>query len=240
MATKIGNRESLAQQLIKELKNFITKGEMKPNEKLPTEQALIEKYGVSRSVVREAIAGLRADGLVITRQGVGAFVHDKPRIILEQFNPVTLQEILHILQLRGSLETTAAALAAKNRTDEDLKIIKEKLDEFFRTVDRKKNVASLDYEFHLAISVASANPYFSKLMKHFGAQIIPHSRIDLYRMPTDEYEFLQSVKSEHEEIYQAIADQDPERASKAMHDHLQRGLERYELLNQENIEKETA
>jgi DNA-binding FadR family transcriptional regulator len=67
-------RQGLTHRVIAELREKIAGGELKPGDKLPTEQALIRHFGVSRTVIREAIAGLRADGLVLPRQGVGVFV----------------------------------------------------------------------------------------------------------------------------------------------------------------------
>src|SRR6478672_887147 len=70
---------SLTHVLIERLTAQITSGELTPGAQLPTEQELIAATGVSRTVVREAVAALRAEGLVLTRQGVGAFVADAPR-----------------------------------------------------------------------------------------------------------------------------------------------------------------
>src|SRR3546814_7635124 len=67
-------RQGLTHRVIAELRGRIESGALKPGDKLPTEQALIRHFGVSRTVIREAVAGLRADGLVEPRQGVGVFV----------------------------------------------------------------------------------------------------------------------------------------------------------------------
>src|SRR3546814_9561203 len=69
-------RQGLTHRVIAELRGRIESGALKPGDKLPTEQALIRHFGVSRTVIREAVAGLRADGLVEPRQGVGVFVQE--------------------------------------------------------------------------------------------------------------------------------------------------------------------
>src|SRR5579871_6241030 len=96
----------LTAELIERLTTDITSGSLPPGSQLPTEQEMIAATGVSRTVVREAVAALRAEGLVNTRQGVGAFVSTNARrpfrIEFEKLS--SLQEVVQVLELRMGLE----------------------------------------------------------------------------------------------------------------------------------------
>ena len=105
-------------QLVHHLGTDIRAGRYKPTERLPTEQELMARFDVSRTVVREAVAGLKAEGLVVTRQGSGAFVAQNPtgkpfRIVQDDLKSIT--EVLNVLQLRLAVEIEAAGAAALER-----------------------------------------------------------------------------------------------------------------------------
>src|SRR6185312_3879483 len=97
-------------------------GRLEPGARLPTEQALTRAARVSRTVVREAVAALRAEGLVVTRQGVGAFVGETARrpFRIEPSELGTLREVLQVMELRTGIEIEAAGLAAERRTRANL------------------------------------------------------------------------------------------------------------------------
>lgn len=232
MAGKLEPRQSLSAQLIAELRELIANGTFKPGDKLPSENELIRRYSVSRTVVREAISGLRADGILVTRQGVGAFVTNQTGKRLEPFNPEDLKAVLHMIEFRIAIETEAAGFAAERRTEEDLAELKRCYDELAALALDAKAFALPDYNFHLAIAKAAHNPYFLQIEEHIGAQIIPHSKLHVLApgIPED-LSFLKNVRREHEAIYTAIADQDPDAARAAMRDHLRHSQQRYgELL----------
>src|SRR6266567_3625693 len=110
---------SLTGELVARLTDDITSGKIPPGSRLPTEQELSAATGVSRTVVREAVAALRADGLVITRQGLGAFVASDVQRRPFRIDPSELKsrtDVLQILELRMSLEIEASGLAAERRT----------------------------------------------------------------------------------------------------------------------------
>ena len=104
-------RRSLAQELVTVLSEQIRDGLLKRGDKLPTESAIMEAHGVSRTVVREAISRLQAAGQVETRHGIGTFVLDTPSPSGFRIDPatvVTLRDVLAILELRISLEVESA------------------------------------------------------------------------------------------------------------------------------------
>src|SRR5215213_2345818 len=105
---------SLTHALIERLTFEIVSGKLPAGARLPTELQLIAATGVSRTVVREAVAALRAEGLVVTRQGVGAFVAASPRrpFRIHAGELRSLREVIEVMELRTGIEIEAAGLAA--------------------------------------------------------------------------------------------------------------------------------
>ncbi len=206
----------LSTQVVQQIVNDIDNGTYQPGDKLPTEYQLIERFGVSRTVIREVIANLRANNLIETRQGKGAFVMQKPSLELFQLKhsgASEADELGYILDLRIAIEAETALMAAKYRTDEDLTRIKATLDEMARLVDEEKNTRQVDLNFHYAIAIASKNPHFLGLLKYIDSSLMAKEQI------TPASRKLQALK-EHEQICHAIEQRDPEAARAAMRLHL--------------------
>src|SRR6478752_9227548 len=113
------SRSNLAERVMAQLGAEIRGGRLAPGARLPTEQELTSTMGVSRTVVREAVAALRADGLVVTRRGSGAYVADNPtaspfRIVAPQLGRI--EDVLAVMELRLAVEVEAAALASERAT----------------------------------------------------------------------------------------------------------------------------
>src|SRR5262245_22001021 len=123
---------SLTHALIERLTSEITSGQLPTGARLPTEQELIAATGVSRTVVREAVAALRAEGLVTTRQGVGAFVADSRPFRLDGGVPHSLQDVIEIMELRTGVEIEAAGLAAERASATHL----ARITDAYRAVDQ--------------------------------------------------------------------------------------------------------
>src|SRR5262245_54021293 len=135
--TALHRRETLTSQLVRALTNRIMQGELKPGDRLPTEQELIEAFAVSRTVVREAISSLKATGLVTTQQGVGAFVREPPPAPLQTpaVNLDMLHEVIHVLELRIGVEVEAAALAAQRREAHHIEAMREAIASMAAAID---------------------------------------------------------------------------------------------------------
>ncbi|WP_120996540.1 FadR family transcriptional regulator [Stutzerimonas urumqiensis] len=228
---------SLAQELVTELSQQIRDGVIKRGEKLPTESAIMEAQGVSRTVVREAISRLQASGLVETRHGIGTFVLDVPSSTGLRIDPatiVTLRDVLAILELRISLEVESAGLAAQRRTPEQLKAMREFLDALNDSMIHASDAVGSDFQFHLQIAQATENRYFSDIMNHLGTAIIPRTRVNSARLAHDDQSHYNArLMREHEEIYDAIARQDPDAARAAMRLHLTNSRERLRQAHEE-------
>ncbi len=222
----------LAHGLVEDLSLKIRDGALRPGDKLPTESEIMRGFGVSRTVVREALSKLQASGLVETHHGVGTFVL-QPRASgvfrLEPGDIATSVDVLAVLELRISLETESAGLAATRRTEEQLLVMRAALDDFERNVEVAGDTVAPDFRFHLQIAQATGNPYFADIMSHLGTTIIPRTRITAIRNHDRRGEYLSRVNREHEEIYAAIARRDAESARAAMRIHLTNSRERLRI-----------
>lgn len=222
---------SLAQELVDVIGTRIRDGSLRSGDKLPTEAAIMGEFGVSRTVVREAISKLQASAVVQTRHGVGTFVVGPGgdasafRIAPEQL--ATLRDVIAVLELRIGLETESAALAALRRTDANLKVMRQALDEFASAVSRGLDAVAADFSFHAEIARATQNPHFSELIGTLGMTAIPRARLDpAHPAEAERLDYLRRVNGEHESIFEAIKAQDAEGARAAMRTHLSNSRER--------------
>jgi GntR family transcriptional regulator, transcriptional repressor for pyruvate dehydrogenase complex len=226
---------TLALELVESIGDRIRDGRIAPGDKLPTEAAVMGEFGVSRTVVREALSKLQAAGLVQTRHGIGTFVvglgDAAPfRIAPEQF--ATLRDVIAVLELRIGVETEAAALAAQRRTERNLADMRAALDAFNAALVVGRDAVGPDFQFHVEVARATQNAHFADLMGTLGAMIIPRARLEPPAPPTDERrQYLRRVNAEHESIYDAIANQDTEAARAAMRTHLANSRERRRRAN---------
>ncbi|MBC3953583.1 FadR/GntR family transcriptional regulator [Pseudomonas triticifolii] len=217
-------RVSLSQELEALLSEHILEGRLRGGEQLPTETALMLEHGVSRTVVREALSRLQAAGMVETRHGIGTFVRGSA-LSVEAFIDLTtlgtLVDSLAIMEFRFGLEVEAAGLAAQRRTADHLDELRELLDRLGQPAVSVNERAALDFQFHLNIAQATGNHYIANTLLNLGVVIIPRSRLDCARLFHDEpLHYEQRMQSEHEQIYQAIFNQDVEWARAAMRLHL--------------------
>jgi GntR family transcriptional regulator, transcriptional repressor for pyruvate dehydrogenase complex len=225
---------NLTSGLVERLTFEIESGKLAPGSRLPTEQALINATGVSRTVVREAISALRANGLVITRQGVGAFVspdaQNRPfRIHADELR--SINEVLKVFELRISIETEAAGFAAERRTKRHLGDMKRCLRLIDHQIELGQSAADADYIFHKAIFAAANNSYFVQFLEFLGRFIIPRQRIQRgLEDPAQRGIYLKRIQKEHFAIFDAIKAADPEAARKAARAHLINAQERYRRL----------
>jgi len=219
----------LANVLVESVSGQIRDRLLKPGDKLPTESELMRAHDVSRTVVREALSKMQAAGLVETRHGIGTFVLQPRASGVFRLDPSELAasvDVLAVLELRISLETESAGLAAQRRTDEQLRAMRDALDDFARNVAEQGDTVAHDFRFHLHIATATGNPYFADIMNHLGTMLIPRTRITAIGKTDPGNAYLHRVNREHEEIYMAIARQDPESARAAMRIHLTNSRER--------------
>lgn len=222
---------SLTEEVVNALSEQIRRGTFRPGEKLPTESAIMEDQGVSRTVVREAISRLQAARLVETRHGIGTFVleaRQDTQVELDTTSILTMLDVMAILELRISVEAEAAGLAAMRRTDAHVRAIRRAMDDFdMHIVKRTGNAVSADVAFHLAIASATGNRYFVSILEQLGNTIIPRARLNTAALAdADQTDYLNSVNREHESIADAIDRRDADAARAAMRTHLANSRER--------------
>lgn len=225
---------NLRSGLVDTLVAQIESGDLAPGQRLPTEQEIVTATGVSRTVVREALASLRARGLITTRQGLGAFVAKDPPPKTFSIVPNDLRsidEVLRVLELRMGVEAEAASLAAKRRTAEDLQRLKARLEAIDTAVAGEGTGSEEDFGFHRAIAAATGNPNFTRLFDTFGNAMIPRQWAHFERMGRAERDrHVARMRREHHAIYAAIEAGDSTAAQRAMRTHLTRSYARFEEL----------
>ena len=220
----------LAQSIVEDLVRRIRRGALKPGDQLPTELEITRAFGVSRTVVREAMSRLQAAELVETRHGIGTFVRQGAQqapFRIAQVDVSTLEELIAILELRMSLETEAAALAAERRSAADLASMRRALAQFERQVAQAKDAVQADFDFHLHIAQAAGNRHFPELIRYLGTMLFPRTRVNSAQLAGEaRAAYLRRVNREHARIYAAIERGQPEAARAAMRAHLAKSRER--------------
>jgi len=224
--------QSLAHALTERLGAEIVSGRLAPGARLPTEQELIASAGVSRTVVREAIAALRAEGLVVTRQGAGAFVAEGSRrpFRIEAADLSSLPEVLAVMELRTGIEVEAAGLAAERAGAADVRAIAAAYDAIGAAIARHDAAIEEDFAFHRAIALATGNPQFSRFLEYLGRFIIPRQTIRVATGAAERIAYLRTFQKEHLAILKAIRAKSVLRARTAMRAHLLNSRKRYRRL----------
>jgi GntR family transcriptional repressor for pyruvate dehydrogenase complex len=224
----------LSRRLFEQLAGEIRSGRLAPGERLPTEQALTRAARVSRTVVREAVAALRAEGLVVTRQGVGAFVSAEPQRAPFRIEPERLQslgDILNVMELRLGVEIESAGLAAERATKAQVRAIASSLNDIEAAIKADRSAVDEDLAFHRAIAEATGNPEFPRFLQFIGRHLIPRRTVSgLPERMGGQRAYLALIQEEHRRIHDAIVQRDPKAARDAMRRHLTRSLERYRKL----------
>lgn len=223
----------LAQELVQRLTADITSGKLKPGARLPTEQEMIAATGVSRTVVREAVAALRTEGLVVTRQGVGTIVADgtgRP-FRLDMNERRSIGQILDVAELRTGVEIEAAGLAAERGTPESLRRIDDAYKEIERAMARDEDAIDQDFAFHCSIAEATGNPQFRRFLDFLGRFIIPRQTVRTEAVGDESRPaYLARIQKEHADIRDAIRAHKVSDARAAMRRHLLNSRKRYKQL----------
>jgi DNA-binding FadR family transcriptional regulator len=224
---------SLTHALIERLGAEITSGKLAAGARLPTEQELIAAAGVSRTVVREAVAALRAEGLVTTRQGVGAFVAQSPRrpFRIDGSGLGSLREVIAVMELRTGIEIEAAGLAAERASAASVRRIADAYRAIDRAIGRGDSAVDEDFALHCRIAEATDNPQFLRFLEYLGRFIIPRQTIRVAAgSPQARHAYLTRLQAEHRDIVQAIRAHAVQRARAAMRRHLVNSRKRYQKL----------
>lgn len=227
------NKTRLADQLVIDLERRVLSGELAPGSRFPSEKAVVDSTGVSRTVVREAFARMSAKGLLVSRRGSGAYVADNARYQAFQITPDELSEIddVHrLFEMRTPLEEEMAGLAAARHNDADLDEMADAIDALIGSSHVDEAVAA-DTAFHTAIASATQNDYFVRFTEFLGVRLVPPRTVYLRNsdgVPREEY--IRAIADDHSAIFAAIRKRDPAAARNAARAHMYKSMERHELI----------
>jgi DNA-binding FadR family transcriptional regulator len=225
----LGRAPNLPSQVARMISDEILAGRFRVGDRLPTERELAETFGVSRNVVREAIARLRFEGAVEPRQGSGVFVlgnqgNSALRLDVEILRDRSL--FANLFELRSILEVEAAGLAAARRGRKHLTAIGAALERLYNSLGTPQSVDA-DLEFHRAIARASDNVYVAMFVNFISEHV--RASIGQANERVDATTRERINKEEHGAIYEAIKAKDVERARESMRWHIAKAMGRLGL-----------
>ncbi|VGO10049.1 Transcriptional regulator, GntR family [plant metagenome] len=208
-------------QIYEEIMARIVSGALPEGERLPAESEMAETFGVSRPVIREALARLRADGVIVSRHGSGSYVQRKPAVDFLQLAPIGgVADLLRAYEYRVALEGEVAWLAAERRTETDLRLLSAALKDMRAAMDERRVGAEADLRFHRAIAAATKNPLFEFSMQALSEYIAEGVALTRKLSLKVGRARLELVQAEHERIYQAVRAHDSAGAREAMRSHI--------------------
>ncbi len=229
-AMRLRRPGGLVGEIVASLTERVQQGHWQAGDKLPSETEIMAQFEVSRTVVREALSRLQAAGVVETRHGIGTFVlpaRESANFSLGSVDLAMVDDVIALLELRISLETEAAGLAALRRSEAQLVQMQSALDEFQSALGQDSDAVPSDFAFHMEVARATHNRHFADLMGYLGTMVIPRARLNTAQTaPEGRLNYLQKVHAEHESILSAIRHHDTEAARAAMRTHLSNSRER--------------
>ncbi|RZF27294.1 FadR family transcriptional regulator [Paraburkholderia sp. UYCP14C] len=228
----VERRPRFAEHIARSLSDEIASGRLRPGDRLPTEHFLSQNFGVSRNVVREAIASLRAQGLIESRQGIGAFVSTArqsseplPRVgtqLLEGDNTIR-----NMFEVRAVLESQAAALAASHMTPRKLKTIQAAVERMRYEGAPTADTVNADLDFHRAVAAASGNGYLEAMIRTVLEPMRPLIAANFARQGPMFGNIPNAARGEHEELVQAFIDRNAAAARNIMGQHIVSAASRF-------------
>ena len=205
--------------IIANIRDLIINKNLEPGDKLPSERMLSEKFEVSRSNVREAIQKLEFYGILKSKPQSGTFVADIGQVAMNGMMDDILgledPDFKSLVETRILLELKTVRLAAKRRTDDDLKSMESALEAFKEKVLNKEDAVQEDLLFHLAIAQACGNSTINRMMLIITPEII--NNFEKYHV-CDKNQSEKRLK-EHQDIFEAIKEQNTQKAKQMMKDH---------------------
>ena len=212
------------EQVATRIKQQIVDGKYQPGEKLPSTRELSERYEVGRSTVREALSALKAMGLVETHQGEGSYVRTMNASDMSMPDLASLlmdrETVIELIEARKALEVANAAIAAERRTEADLHQFEAILESMRENLGNEEEGERADMQFHLTLAEATHNSIMARLLATISNQmetaIRETRRLQMYANKSVSAQLWR----EHQEIFEAIRDQDAHAAQERMKQHL--------------------
>lgn len=231
---------TLTQKVRDALKRQIEEGSYRSGDQLPSESALSEEFGFSRTVIRETLASLCSVGLVEPRRGVGVFVAPSQRKCpFDDTDLSRASSVLEMLEFRAAIEVHSAGLAALRRSPAQEEEILQAFDSCKSPALSDDMARNADFAFHLAIARAANNPRFSELLSRIGPGLVPSRGYADVRCAITPSLNTTAVRREHEAIVTSILNSDEDRARAEMRAHLLNSQNRYRT-RLRNLRKEPS
>jgi DNA-binding FadR family transcriptional regulator len=217
---------------------LITDGHLEGGDRLPSEDEMATRFGMSRPTIREALSELQQAGVVRVRHGAGSFVLSTEAIAQNtgpepSFGPVkSLTDVRHCFELRASLEGEAAAFAAERQPSQPLQAATAALANLERAISNESVGVEAnfqfdaDFEFHRAIAQASENPYFERVLLSMRESIDFTIGLSRSLSLTFSSQRLKVVQNEHVRVLDMIRAGDSKKAREAMRTHLMNACNR--------------
>ena len=217
---KLVRTSRLYEQIVQQIEESIVKGDLKPGDQLPAERELAQRFGVSRTAVREAVKALREKGLVEAYSGRGTFITDGTTQAVRQSLDLMVkigqpEGAKHLAEVRAILEPEIAALAAERIQESELATMREAVAVMDRSGQEPQAFIEADLDFHLALAEGAANPLILSLLDSIVG-LLREQRLRIFQVPGGP----DRGQSHHKRILEAIERRDPERARQAMRAHL--------------------
>lgn len=198
-----------------QIEKMILDGSIPAGEKLPSVRELCERFGVGRSAVRDAITVLKGKGLVKVKQGEGTYVskYDSSKIFSKAVMLPNANDITELFQVRKIVETGMAEMAACNRSEKDLTLMKKIL------TTQTDAPWEDDYQFHLSIAKATGNSLLIQFVQVISTTI-KNAMIDFHQFIKCDSEAIETIALHHERIFESISSGTPNLSSEYMLQHL--------------------
>ncbi len=229
---RIDRPRRLPDEIAQSIFAAIDSGGLQPGDRLPTEQSLSKQFGVARTVVREAISLLKHDGVIRSRQGVGAFVNetfDRSAFRISSACFQKRQQLMQLLQLRTGVQADAAALAAVSRSADQLATMHEWLQQMSQAMqtgpDALEQRLNAESAFYRVVNEASGNDYYIQFIGIIEARIDENLRsVALKNVKASEWG--DQIVSEHNRVYEAVSEQNADAARLAARTHFENAATR--------------
>mgnify|MGYP001255153543 FL=1 len=215
-------RRHLFEEIILAIEQYIIQEKIKPGEKLPSENEFAERFQVSKTVVREALSVLRANGIIEKRSGAGTFLKDPNVNVISMkiaSNLMDKDQLQQLMEFRLGIEVAAVRLAVRNASDEDIEAMKRAHERLVHAYERGSIGIEEDFQFHLHIMKATKNIFYIHTFQSFADVFeggLRLSKLQTAKLPHRKKE----VNEEHFNIIKGLVERDEEQAALAMKHHL--------------------
>ncbi|MEH7442872.1 FadR/GntR family transcriptional regulator [Bacillus sp. JJ1122] len=208
--------KKVSESVTEQIEKLIEVGTFLPGEKLPSVRELCDMFGVGRSAVRDAITTLKGKGAVTVKQGEGTYIckFDSGKLFNNHILLPSSKDISQLFQVRKLLEPGIAEIAAKNRSEKDLKLMEGLL------YGKEDNSWEADYNFHLAIAKAAGNEILVQLLEFISASM-KKTMIGFHQCIEEDRIVFEEITRQHSQIFRMIQNKECAQAKQMMEEHLE-------------------